>query len=197
MKTSYASLNYNGKTVDFKSKQVFRAERRRLVSEMIPHTFIIHGLSSAIRNGVISIVFLMMSLSIFSQSTNVDLFDTVYNAIAHDMGLDTMDVRIKIMDGNMHDGLKPTDEPAACTARLTKRTYVIYIYFALDRDRMIRAMIHEFEHVRQMATGRMYVTRNSIVYCGTEYTKSTPYDKRPFENDAIHVADELFNKYFK
>jgi hypothetical protein len=56
MKTNYASLIYKGKTVDFRSKQVFRAERRRLVDEHIPHQFIIHALSSEVRNGIIPIV---------------------------------------------------------------------------------------------------------------------------------------------
>ena len=192
----YGSLMYNGKTVDFKSRLVFRAFRSQLTDEKIPHHYIIYGLKTGICKGVISMMLFALSLSVFAQSANTDLFDTVFNTVAHDLGFDTMDVRIRIIDGNMHDGLKPTDEPAACTARTRKKSYVIYIYFALDRDRMIRALIHEFVHVRQMATGRMLVKRDSIIFNGVGYTKFTPYDQRPFEIEAIHVADILFTKYF-
>lgn len=143
----------------------------------------------------ILIIMMMSSMTAFAQYENV--FDTVFNTVAHDLGFDTMDIRIRVMDGNMHDGLKPTDEPSACVSRTGKHSYVVYIYFALERDRMIRATIHEFIHIRQMETGLMFVKRNSIVYCGTEYTKSTPYDERPFEIEAMQMAETLFTKYFK
>ena len=138
---------------------------------------------------------LMSSLMMSAQSYET-VFDTVYNTVAHDLGLDTMDVNISIRDAYFHDGLKPTDNPAACAERINNRSFRIYIYFALDRDRLIRSIIHEFVHVHQMASGRMNVTRRSIIFDGVEYSKSMQWDERPFEIEAINKSDELFNKYF-
>jgi hypothetical protein len=140
----------------------------------------------------------MMSFIMMSGicQSHENLFDTIFNAVSHDLGFDKMNVEIQIRDAHFCTHIKSTDEPAASAEHLRKNKYLIYIYFNLDHDRLVRAVIHELVHVNQMQSGRMFVKRDCIIYNGFSYNKTMPYNERPFERDAIKKSDELFNKYF-
>lgn len=143
---------------------------------------------------ILSIVFLSIMVSMKCQPVH---FDDVFDSVAHDLGFDTGNVQISVRDAYFTRTIKFDDEPAAATVKLRREFYRIDIYFSLGHDRLIRALIHEFIHVSQMRSGRLVVNKHSIVYDNVIYTDDMPYLDRQFEIDAIQMADELFNKYFK
>jgi len=123
-------------------------------------------------------------------------FSHIYKTVAHDLGLDTMDVRIKIWQSFEQKHMPTGDVPVASTQKSGKRAYTIYIYYEMDGARLTTVVIHELVHVAQMQSGRMIVGRKCITFDGIQYTKDTPYNVRPFEVEAMNIASELFNRYF-
>jgi hypothetical protein len=124
------------------------------------------------------------------------VFNHIYQTVAHDLGLDTMDVRIKIWQSFEQKHMPTSNEPVASTQKSGKRSYTIYIYYQMEGARLTTVIIHELVHVAQIQSGRMLVGRRSIIFDGQEYTKDIPYNVRPFEVEAMNRAEELFNKYF-
>jgi predicted metallopeptidase len=124
--------------------------------------------------------------------------DDVYATVAADLGLDTLPVRtIKVVQASFKTtGIKPTDEPAAATQRLRNNDYLIALYCEMDTDRLVRVLLHEFVHILQMQTGRLQVFKHYIAFDGQLYTRTTEWQDRPFEMEAIAMADRLYEKYF-
>ncbi|MDD4972514.1 MAG: hypothetical protein PHT07_24040 [Paludibacter sp.] len=138
----------------------------------------------------------LASLSGVCKAQNVDLPAEVYNTVSHDLGLDTVDINIKVREAFFLKNMPAKDQPAAATQKVGKKTYVIDIYYNLDTARLRMALIHELVHVSQMQAGRMIVGNKYIMFDGEKIMKEMPYQVRPFEVEAMTIADELFNKYF-
>lgn len=74
------------------------------------------------------------------------------------------------------------------------REYLIEIDSNLKRKALIEAIIHEFVHVKQWASGVMK-DRGHRVFAKKRYDHTIPYKEQPWEIDAYETQDALYSKY--
>jgi hypothetical protein len=144
-------------------------------------------------------VLILISITVICKSEPYDMntvYTSVYNTVAHDLGLDTIDVQITVSESFFSVNIPIGDNPCASTQKVNNHSYIVYIYCSMDKSELIKTLIHEFTHIKQMYTGRMQVTRKYILFDGVKITKDVPWNERPFEIEANDAETSLFNKYF-
>jgi len=81
---------------------------------------------------------------------------------------------------------------------LKPRIFEIEADAGLSRVRLIRTLAHEMVHVKQFALGELkdYIHKDTH-WCGRRVDPRTPYRKKPWEEEAFRLQNELCSAWFK
>jgi hypothetical protein len=75
---------------------------------------------------------------------------------------------------------------------------LIYVTMSMHTTTTLKVLAHEFVHAAQHVEGRFIENANgTCIWEGTLYEspRSIPYHKRGWEAEAIHLAEELYDRY--
>jgi len=120
--------------------------------------------------------------------------DTIYNKVCgyvcRELGIE--DIEVIISPIAFDKGIYWTEGGMASIHRFDQRTYGINLLQSPNEVTLVKLLIHELYHVKQIIDKRLWISEKANWFDGTLYTSRSDYYERPYEVEAEKFTREFY-----
>lgn len=154
------------------------------------------------RMGVIILTFALSGTENQAQvvvRNNTGSNDTIYNKVCdfvcRELGIE--DIEVIISPIAFDKGIYWTEGGMASIHRFDQRTYGINLLQSPNKVTLVKLLIHELYHVKQIIDKRLWISEKANWFEGTLYTSRSDYYERPYEIEAEKFARDFYKAHKK